>query len=190
MPGWVKEHGSQGGGRTDGAQGVPGSAQLPLIPDTQEEAPERSQAPALPKKGMTDQQRDALLAEVLGDVAHVATLVEQLTKQLEGVQESMAANDLIRWRNALDHKMQELANVNLSEHAAGRMQAVASAWIEQLSQETNTLVKLQVKKAVNDVMAFNQLMDRLQQAWLLRLASIAGVCFVSTLAGHLVWALF
>lgn len=184
MPGWVKERGTQ-----ETAE-VSNSAQLPLIPDAQADASKRPQPYALSKKGLTEQQRDALLAEVLGDVSHVAALVEQLATQLEGVQQSMAANDLIRWRNALDLKMQELADVNLSAHAAARMQAVASAWIEQLSQETNTLVKLQVKKTVNDVMAFNQLMDQLRQAWLLRLATIAGVCFLSTLAGHLVWALF
>lgn len=195
MPGWVKKGGSASPAPqepdlfpplTDDALGVPPALQQ----QPKEEVPTGSAPPSLGRRAMSEQQRDALLAEVLGDVGQIAEMVQRLSVQLDAVNQSLTANDLVRWRNALDLKMDELAKVNLSEHAAERMQGIASAWVERLSEETNTLVKLQVKKTVNDVFAFNQLMDRLNKEWLMRLGWVAGAGFVGTLMAHMVWALF
>jgi len=195
MPGWVKKGGSASQApqvpdlfpplSEDASDATPATQRRPI-----EEVPTESAAPSPGRRAMSEQQRDALLAEVLGDVGQLAQMVQRLSVQLDAVNQSLTANDLVRWRNALDLKMEELAKVNLSDHAAERMQGVAAAWVQRLGEETNTLVKLQVKKTVNDVFAFNQLLDRLNKEWLMRLGWVAGAGFVGTLLAHMVWALF
>ena len=76
--------------------------------------------------------------------------------------------------------MSELAQVNLSEQAAKRLQSYAQAYIEQLTRETNTLVTIETKRAVADTLAFNLLFDKLNRDWLLRLCTMAAVCCAST----------
>lgn len=119
-------------------------------------------------------QRDELIAEVLGDVVALSDQVQQLMRQTQAIGESMTATDFVRWRNTLDLKMSELAEINLSEQSAKRLASFAQAYIEQLSRETNTMVTLQVKRAVSDTLTFNRLFEKLNREWLLRLGMILG----------------
>jgi hypothetical protein len=84
-------------------------------------------------------------------------------------------------------KMSELAEVNLSEQSAKRLQSFAQAYIEQLTREANTLVTIETKRAVADTLAFNLLFEKLNKDWLLRLGTMAAVCFVSTMLALALW---
>ncbi|WP_312261168.1 hypothetical protein [Limnohabitans sp.] len=111
--------------------------------------------------------------------------VNQVAGQVQALGQALTANDFVRWRNTLDLKMSELAEVNLSEQSAKRLGSFAQAYIEQLSRETNTMVTLQAKRAVADTLAFNQLFDKLNRDWLLRLVAVAAAAFVGTLLAGL-----
>jgi hypothetical protein len=156
--------------------------QTELLPSVQKQTRKASSKPS-----MLDSQRDAVLAEVLGDVAQLSEHVQNMGKHLEQMQQSFSANDFVRWRNTIDFKLSELNNVNLSDEAAARLQAVASAYISQLAVEMNTMVAIEVKKGVADTMAFQVLFEKLNQTWLMRLLTISGVTFLSTLLANWVW---
>jgi hypothetical protein len=141
-------------------------------------------APGTAKTALTQSQRDELIAEILGDVLLLSDKVSEIASQMAALSQAMVASDFVRWRNTLDAKMSELAEVNISEQAAKRLQGVAQAYIEQLSRETNQLVVIETKKAVSNTLAFNQLFDRLHREWLLRLASVAIAAFLGSLLAH------
>lgn len=157
---------------------------------TPEVEPTQAVKPSRATSSMSQQQRDELIAEILGDVLVLAEKVNGLSTQISAIAQAVTANDFVRWRNTLDLKMTELAEINLSQQAATRLQAIASTWVDHLSKETNTLVRLEVKRAVNDTMTFNRLFDKLHRDWLLRISSVAVVVFASTLLAHLVWSWF
>ncbi len=142
------------------------------------------------KSALTQSQRDELIAEILGDVVTLSDQVRQVAGQVSALGQALTANDFVRWRNTLDMKMSELAEVNLSEQSAKRLQSFAQAYIEQLTRETNTLVTIETKRAVADTLAFNLLFDKLNRDWLMRLATMAAVCCASTLLGHLLWSIW
>jgi len=137
------------------------------------------------RSALTQSQRDELIAEILGDVVALSDQVNQVAGQVQALGQALTANDFVRWRNTLDLKMSELAEVNLSEQSAKRLGSFAQAYIEQLSRETNTMVTLQAKRAVADTLAFNQLFDKLNRDWLLRLVAVAAAGFVGTLLAGL-----
>ncbi len=142
------------------------------------------------KSALTQSQRDELIVEILGDVVTLSDQVRQVAGQVQALGQAVTANDFVRWRNTLDMKMSELAEVNLSEQSAKRLQSFAQAYIEQLTRETNTLVTIETKRAVADTLAFNLLFDKLNRDWLMRLATMAAVCCASTLLGHLLWSIW
>lgn len=143
---------------------------------------------ALPgKSALTQSQRDELIVEILGDVVTLSEQVRQVAGQVQALGQAVTANDFVRWRNTLDMKMSELAEVNLSEQSAKRLQSFAQAYIEQLTRETNTLVTIETKRAVADTLAFNLLFEKLNKDWLLRLGTMAAVCFVSTMLALALW---
>jgi hypothetical protein len=86
--------------------------------------------------------------------------------------------------------MSELADVNLSEQSAKRLQSFAQAYIEQLTRETNRLVTIETKRAVADTLTFNLLFDKLNRDWLMRLGTMAAVCVGSTILGNWIWSIW
>jgi hypothetical protein len=148
--------------------------------------------PATPqgRSPLSQTQRDELIAEILGDVGILSDRIEQVTGQVQALTQALTANDFVRWRNTLDMKMSELADVNLSEQSAKRLGSFAQTYIEQLTRETNTMVTIQVKKAVADTMTFNQLFDKLNRDWLMRLSTLAAVCLLSTVLGNWIWSIW
>lgn len=205
MPGWIKDEKSGAGRATEvdeknvlGEQTNHSTDAGPKRAKVQSGATEKNHLQlaleleankSSSRTPLSEQQRDALMAEMLGDVAKLCDLIEQMQVHLGAINQTLTANDMVRWRNALDLKISELAEINLSEHAAQRLESFAKAYMEQLSKESNTLVRLQVKKAVNDVMAFNQLFDRLHGEWLQRLGHIGLICVCATLLGNFLYDL-
>lgn len=186
MPGWVRDMAgavddSAGGAEMDGV-----SHPEQRHPAPQRASPDRSSSG---KVALTQSQRDELIAEVLGDVVALSDRVTEIAAQMQSLNQALAANDFVRWRNALDLKISELVEINLSEQAAKRLQSFAQAYIGQLAKETNTLVAIETKRAVSDTLAFNKLFDKLNKDWLLRVGAIAGVCFISTITAHALWAM-
>lgn len=139
---------------------------------------------------LSQSQRDELIAEILGDVVNLSDQVDQVAGQVQALAQALTANDFVRWRNTLDMKMSELADVNLSEQSAKRLQSFALAYIEQLTRETNRLVTIETKRAVADTMTFNLLFDKLNRDWLMRLGTIAAVCVGSTILGNWIWSIW
>ena len=194
MPGWVsKEQSSFRDGEVteaslnaeDGGNALD-QEQLILRESSTAPVPSKSRN----RSPLTQSQRDELLAEVLGDVIQLNDQITQLTTQIKTLGQAVSSNDFVRWRNALDLKMTELADINLSQKASARLQAFASTYLQHLSQETNKLVRIEVKRAVSDTLAFNRLFDKLNKEWLLRLGTVAAVSFGSTLAALFVWGFF
>jgi hypothetical protein len=191
MPGWLSERSVPSDNEAD-ALSADTSAQAlqsesKMMP---EETPRKAEAIARSTGSMSQHQRDELIAEVLGDVLVLSEKVNALSTQISAIAQTFTANDFVRWRNTLDLKMTELAEINLSQQAATRLQTFATTYLDHLSQETNKLVRLEVKRAVNDTMTFNKLFDKLNTDWLLRLTSIAAVVFASTLLANIVWSWF
>ena len=184
MPGWVRRvdaAGDDSGTGASAAGGIP-----PETPDCAMGSTQASRPPMAPARASLSQgQRDELIAEVLGDVLALSEQVKQLSLQMQAVGEALTANDFVRWRNTLDLKMSELAEVNLSEQSAKRLASFAQTYIEQLSRETNTMVTLQVKRAVSDTLTFNLLFDKLNREWLIRLGMICLAAFVGTFLANL-----
>jgi hypothetical protein len=189
MPGWVRGHEQ---GEDDSGSGYPEAGGVDARDDAYAASAVRAlgsqtTAPAIPSKStLTQSQRDELIAEILGDVVELSDQVKQVAGQVQALGQALSANDFVRWRNTLDLKMSELADVNLSEQSAKRLGSFAQAYIEQLSRETNTMVTLQAKRAVADTLAFNQLFDKLNRDWLLRLASVVVASFMGTLLALMV----
>lgn len=191
MPGWLSERSVPPDNEAD-ASSEDSSAQA-LHAESKmmaEQTPHKTEALARSTGSMSQHQRDELIAEVLGDVLVLSEKVNALSMQISAIAQTFSANDFVRWRNTLDLKMSELAEINLSQQAATRLQAFASTYLDHLSQETNKLVRIEVKRAVNDTMTFNKLFDKLNTDWLLRLTSIAAVVFASTLLANIVWSWF
>jgi hypothetical protein len=189
MPGWISERSVPLGNEAD-ASSEDSSAQALQAESKMmtEQTPPKAEALARSTSSMSQHQRDELIAEVLGDVLVLSEKVNALSTQISAIAQTFTANDFVRWRNTLDLKMTELAEINLSQQAATRLQAFVSAYLDHLSQETNKLVRIEVKRAVNDTMTFNKLFDKMNTDWLLRLSSIAAVVFVSTLSANIVWS--
>lgn len=191
MPGWVRSNdpveddsGAENPDRqnSDG-EGEVSRAANPVVPS------HVAQVAQPGKSALTQSQRDELIVEILGDVVNLSDQVLQVAGQVQALGQALTANDFVRWRNTLDLKMSELADVNLSEQSAKRLQSFAQAYIEQLTRETNTLVTIETKRAVADTLAFNLLFDKLNRDWLMRLGTMAAVCCASTLLGHLLWSI-
>jgi hypothetical protein len=188
MPGWLGERNMSPDAET-GQPSDDSADQAPSAPmKTEPENDTKVAAFARSAISMSQHQRDELIAEVLGDVLVLTEKVNGLSIQISAIAKAVTANDFVRWRNTLDLKMTELAEINLSQQAAARLQAFATTYLDHLSQETNKLVRIEVKRAVNDTMTFNKLFDKLQRDWLLRLSSIAVVVFSSALLAHMVWS--
>lgn len=191
MPGWLSERSVPPDNEAD-TSSEDGPAQVNQAETnmmTEQKRP-KAEAPARSTSSMTQHQRDELIAEVLGDVLVLSEKVNALSTQISAIAQAVTANDFVRWRNTLDLKMTELAEINLSQQAATRLQAFASTYLDHLSQETNKLVRIEVKRAVNDTMTFDKLFDKLHREWLLRLVTITGVAFFGTLLAHMIWLLF
>jgi hypothetical protein len=190
MPGWLSERSMPPDNEADAScedsasQANPAESKM-----VAEQTTPKLEALARSTGSMSQQQRDELIAEVLGDVLVLSEKVNALSTQISAIAQAVTANDFIRWRNTLDLKMTELAEINLSQQAATRLQAFASTYLDHLSQETNKLVRIEVKRAVNDTMTFNKLFDKLHCDWLLRLMTIAGTAFLGTFLAHIVWSL-
>lgn len=191
MPGWLSERSvppdneAEALSEDTSAQALQAESKMMA-----EQTPHKAEALARSTGSMSQHQRDELIAEVLGDVLVLSEKVNALSMQISAIAQTFSANDFVRWRNTLDLKMSELAEINLSQQAATRLQAFASTYLDHLSQETNKLVRIEVKRAVNDTMTFNKLFDKLNTDWLLRLTSIAAVVFASTLLANIVWSWF
>lgn len=196
MPGWVRlndpvddDSGTESNARQssegegEGHRATNPAAPMPMPTPAAQVAPPG-------KSALTQSQRDELIAEILGDVVTLSDQVSQVAGQVQALGQALTANDFVRWRNTLDLKMSELADVNLSEQSAKRLQSFAQAYIEQLSRETNTLVTIETKRAVADTLAFNLLFDKLNRDWLMRLGTMAAVCCASTLLAHLLWSIW
>jgi hypothetical protein len=195
MPGWVRSSSpavddsdtdSTGWQHSDGPGEGEGARTQNSVPPV---SPPAIQMTPLAKSGMTQSQRDELIAEILGDVVTLSDQVSQVSVQVQALGQALTANDFVRWRNTLDMKMSELADVNLSEQSAKRLQSFAQAYIEQLSRETNTLVTIETKRAVANTMTFNVLFDKLNRDWLIRLSSMFAVCCIGTIVGQMVWSI-
>lgn len=190
MPGWITESDhvadDSGTGRYDSQTTDEDTGRSHTKTPTVSVQP--PSAKQLGKSGLTQSQRDELIAEILGDVGTLSEHVSQVAGQVHALGQALTSNDFVRWRNTLDMKMSELAEVNLSEQSAKRLQSFAQAYIEQLSRETNTLVTIETKRAVADTLAFNLLFDKLNREWLMRLGTMAAVCCASTLLGHVIWS--
>lgn len=181
MPGWVR--GSEPVEDDSGDTGAQHAPDPPKPgPATQAATPARSH--------LTQSQRDELIAEILGDVVTLSDRVAQVAGQVQALAQALTANDFVRWRNTLDLKMSELADVNLSEQSAKRLQSFAQAYIEQLTRETNRLVTIETKRAVADTLTFNLLFDKLNRDWLMRLGTMAAVCVGSTILGNWIWSIW
>lgn len=181
MPGWVR-----GNEPMEDDSGDMGAQHVPEPPGpgpvTQAAAPAR--AP------LSQSQKDELIAEILGNVGALSDQVGQVAGQVQALAQALTANDFVRWRNTLDMKMSELADVNLSEQSAKRLQSFAQAYIEQLTRETNRLVTIETKRAVADTLTFNLLFDKLNRDWLMRLGTMAAVCAGGTILGNWIWSLW
>ena len=191
MPGWLSERSVPPDNEADASS--EDSSVQPLHAESKmmaEQTPHKAEALSRSTGSMSQHQRDELIAEVLGDVLVLSEKVNALSMQISAIAQTFSANDFVRWRNTLDLKMSELAEINLSQQAATRLQAFASTYLDHLSQETNKLVRIEVKRAVNDTMTFNRLFDKLNHDWILRLSSIAAVAFISTLLANIVWSWF
>ena len=190
MPGWLSERSVPPDNEADASsEDSPAQANQAETNMMTEQKRPKAEALARSTSSMTQHQRDELIAEVLGDVLVLSEKVNALSTQISTIAQAFTANDFVRWRNTLDLKMTELAEINLSQQAATRLQALASTYLDHLSQETNKLVRLEVKRSVNDTMTFNTLFDKLNRDWLLRLTSIAAVSFFGTLLAHIAWSL-
>lgn len=189
MPGWVRSNdpaqddsGADNPERQNSVENV--EVRRAANPPTSSPAAQVAQPG---KSALTQSQRDELIVEILGDVVTLSDQVNQVAGQVHALGQALTANDFVRWRNTLDMKMSELAEVNLSEQSAKRLQSFAQAYIEQLTRETNTLVTIETKRAVADTLAFNLLFEKLNRDWLLRLGSMAAVCFGSTMLALALW---
>lgn len=190
MPGWLSERTMPSESESNMANDQDDAKTSPALIKALAGEDNNARTLERPSSSMSQHQRDELIAEVLGDVLTLSEKVNDLTTQLSAIAQAVTANDFVRWRNTLDLKMSELAEINLSQQAATRLQAFATAYLDHLSQETNKLVRIEVKRAVADTLAFSTLFDKLHSEWLLRLSSIAIVVFSSTLLAHLVWYWF
>lgn len=194
MPGWVRLNDpvdDDSGTERNARQSSDGKGEGYCANNPEAPMPTPAAQVAQPgKSALTQSQRDELIAVILGDVLTLSDQVNQVAGQVSALGQALTANDFVRWRNTLDMKMSELAEVNLSEQSAKRLQSFAQAYIEQLTRETNTLVTIETKRAVADTLAFNLLFDKLNRDWLMRLGTMAAVCFASTLLGHLLWSIW
>ena len=191
MPGWLSERSVPPENEADvSSEDSPAQANKAETNVMTEQKRPKTEALARSTSSMTQHQRDELIAEVLGDVLVLSEKVNALSSQISAIAQAVTANDFVRWRNTLDLKMTELAEINLSQQAATRLQTFASTYLDHLSQETNKLVHIEVKRAVNDTMTFDKLFHKLHREWLLRLVTIAGVAFFGTLLAHMIWLLF
>jgi hypothetical protein len=144
---------------------------------------------SLASRPMVDAQKDAVLAEILGDVALINEQVKEMAQQVQAVCEVMSVNDFVRWRNALDLKFTEIQEVNFSEDAARRLKGVVDAYLGQMAVQLNMLARIEVKKAVGETLAFQTLFDRLHREWLFRLGGICGAVTLGTMLGNFLWGL-
>jgi hypothetical protein len=138
---------------------------------------------------LTQSQRDALIAEVLGDVGQLSEEVRRLGTQMQTLSQLLNVDDYKRWRKTLDAKLQELSSIHLSEHASSRLQVHAQDYLGALAKQVDTLVSATVQQRVSETLTFSRLFDRLQQAWLMRLGHITVAAFVGTLLALAVWRL-
>jgi hypothetical protein len=189
MPGWLSERSMPPDNEVEDSSEDNADQARSVEPRMQPEQIAKAETLSRSTSSMSQNQRDELIAEVLGDVLVLAEKVNNLSTQISAIAQAVTANDFVRWRNTLDLKMTELAEINLSQQAATRLQAFASTYLDHLSQETNKLVRIEVKRAVNDTMTFNKLFDKLNRDWLLRLMTITGVAFFGTLLAHMAWSL-
>lgn len=189
MPGWVRSNDpaqDDSGADNPERQNSVGNVEVRRAANPPTSSP-AAQVAQPGKSALTQSQRDELIVEILGDVVTLSDQVNQVAGQVHALGQALTANDFVRWRNTLDMKMSELAEVNLSEQSAKRLQSFAQAYIEQLTRETNTLVTIETKRAVADTLAFNLLFEKLNKDWLLRLGSMAAVCFGSTMLALALW---
>lgn len=178
--GWVRENqptSQEAAGELDfgpgGAESSPGQA-----------AP----AARLASRAMMDSQRDAVLAEILGDVSAISRELQEVVLQIKATSQALNANDFVRWRNTLDSKFTEIQEVNFSDESARRLKVLVDTYLGQMAVQINQLAHIEVKKAVAKTLAFQTLFDRLHREWLLRLAAICATVVLGTVLGNFVWA--
>lgn len=149
--------------------------------------PARSHMHGKRQTPLLEVQRDELLAELLGDTFKINEQLAEFSRRIEELNSSLTVADFVRWKKTIDSKLSELGHVNLSQEAANRLQSVASAYVSQLSIETNRVIHIQVKKAVSETLGFQVLFDKLQKEWLLRVGILAGTVFGANLLANFVW---
>ena len=130
---------------------------------------------------LSDEMRSLLIIEILNDMGKVHEGVLRLEADLQTI--SLAtqdqAQDLLRWRQALDQKILELDQINLSTVASERLNQHARDYLRALSKEVTALVELEVKGQTSAQVSIPQ--SRI--GWL-----EFGGAVVAVLMGNLVWA--
>lgn len=110
------------------------------------QALEPATAPPVNRQPMSGAMRDALIAEVLGDVGKLHGLVQEMVLTVGQMRASLGAEDLVRWRKILEAKLAEIEKINLTEQASLRLEGHASAYLKAMSREINHLVDIEVKR--------------------------------------------
>ena len=112
------------------------------------QAPLQALVPAPPseRQPMSGAMRDALIAEVLGDVGKLHGLVQEMVLTVGQMRASLGAEDLVRWRKVLEAKLAEIEKINLTEQASLRLEGHAAAYLKAMSRDINRLVDLEVQR--------------------------------------------
>ena len=143
------------------------------------EAPLQALGPALPteRQPMSGAMRDALIAEVLGDVGKLHSLVQEVVLTVGQVRASLAAEDLVRWRKILEAKLAEIEKINLTEQASLRLEGHAAAYLKAMSREINLLVDLEVQRQKPRIRWLD-----VSTLWI-----VLGISAMGVVLGNLVW---
>ena len=144
------------------------------------QAPLQALAPAPPaeRQPMSGAMRDALIAEVLGDVGKLHDLVHELVRTVGQMHATLGAEDLVRWRKVLEAKLAEIEKINLTEQASLRLEGHAAAYLKAMSRDINRLVDLEVQRQKPRIRWLDA-----STLWI-----VLGISALGVVLGNLVWA--
>ena len=144
------------------------------------QAPLQALAPAPPaeRQPMSGAMRDALIAEVLGDVGKLHGLVQEMVLTVGQMRASLGAEDLVRWRKVLEAKLAEIEKISLTEQASLRLEGHAAAYLKAMSRDINRLVDLEVQRQKPRIRWLDA-----STLWI-----VLGISALGVVLGNLVWA--
>ena len=144
------------------------------------QAPLQALVPGPPseRQPMSGAMRDALIAEVLGDVGKLHGLVQEMVLTVGQMRASLGAEDLVRWRKVLEAKLAEIEKINLTEQASLRLEGHAAAYLKAMSRDINRLVDLEVQRQKPRIRWLDA-----RTLWI-----VLGISALGVVLGNLVWA--